>query len=57
MSVSISREDIAVISGYSEQKRLLMERIKENWWNSVKEQANSRKIYVYKVAIVKGIKK
>lgn len=37
ISVGILQEDIAVITGYSEQKRLLTERAKEHGWSGVKQ--------------------
>ena len=37
MSIGFQQSDIAVITGYSEQKRLLTERAKENGWSGVKQ--------------------
>ena len=37
VSVGFRREDIAVITGYSEQKRRLTEKAKEHGWSDVKQ--------------------
>ena len=37
VSLGFRQEDIAVITGYSEQKRLLTERAKKNGWSGVKQ--------------------
>ena len=37
LSVGFNQEDIAVITGYSEQKRRLTEKTKEHGWSDVKQ--------------------